>query len=57
MRDLVRVRAASGEDLREKRQQLLSFLLRPGRVFSGRKNWRPVHARWLAAQKFDHPAQ
>lgn len=57
VRDLVRVRTAASEDLRKKRQQLLSFLLRHGRVFTGRKNWTRVHARWLAAQKFDHPAQ
>jgi transposase len=57
VRDLVRVRSSASEDLRKKRQQLLSFLLRHGRVFSGRKNWGPAHARWLAAQKFDHPAQ
>jgi len=57
VRDLVRVRAIASEDLRKKRQQLLSFLLRHGRVFAGRKNWSRAHARWLAAQKFDHPAQ
>jgi len=57
VRDLVRVRAAASEDLRKKRQHLLSFLLRHGRVFTGRKNWSAAHARWLAAQKFDHPAQ
>lgn len=57
VRDLVRVRSAASEDLRKKRQQLLSFLLRHGRVFTGRKNWTRSHARWLAAQKFDHPAQ
>lgn len=57
VRDLVRVRSAASEDLRKKRQQLLSFLLRHGRVFTGRKNWTRTHARWLAGQKFDHPAQ
>jgi len=57
VRDLVRVRSAASEDLRKKRQQLLSFLLRHGRVFTGGKNWTRTHARWLAAQKFDHPAQ
>ncbi|RWO20266.1 IS110 family transposase [Mesorhizobium sp.] len=57
VRDLVRVRAAASEDLRKKRQMLLSFLLRHGRVFTGRKNWSRAYACWLAAQKFDHPAQ
>lgn len=54
---MVRVRATASEDLRKKRQQLLSFLLRHGRVFTGHKNWSRAHARWLAAQKFDHPAK
>jgi transposase len=57
VRDLVRARTAASEDVRKKRQQLQSFLLRHGRVFTGRKTWSPAHARWLAAQKFDHPAQ
>src|SRR5215216_7193345 len=56
VRDLVRVRSAAGEDLRKKRQQWLSFLLHHGRVFTGRRSWGPAHTRWLAAQKFDHPA-
>ena len=33
VRDLVRARGAASEDLRKKRQQLASFLLRHGRVF------------------------
>ncbi len=45
VRDLVRVRATASEDLRKKRQQLLSFLLRHGRIFSGQKNWTRAHAR------------
>ncbi|MER8867325.1 transposase [Mesorhizobium sp. M0751] len=57
VRDMVRARSAASEDLRKKRQQLLSFLLRHGRVFTGHKNWSRAHARWLAAQKFGHPAQ
>jgi len=57
VRDLVRAREAAGEDLRKKRQQLQSFLLRHGRTFTGRKAWSPAHSRWLAAQKFEHPAQ
>ncbi len=57
VRDLVRARAAASEYLRKKRPQLLSFLLRHGRVFTGHKNQSRAHARWLASQKFDHPAQ
>src|SRR5260370_4320195 len=33
IRDLVRPRGTSSQDLRRKRQQLLSFLLRHGRIF------------------------
>jgi transposase len=36
VRDLVRAREAAAQDLRRKRQQLLSFLLRHGRIFDGR---------------------
>src|SRR5574341_769574 len=57
VRDLVRAREAAAQDLRKKRQQLLSFLLRHGRIFSGRKHWTLAHLRWLASQKFAHPAQ
>jgi len=57
MRDLVRAREAASEDLRKKRQQLQSFLLRHGRIFGGRKRWSAAHTRWLALQKFDHAAQ
>jgi transposase len=57
VRDLGRAREAAATDLRKKRQQLLSFLLRHGRMFSGRKHWSLAHLRWLAGQKFEHPAQ
>ena len=57
VRDLVRAREAAAQDLRRKRQQLLSFLLRHGRIFDGRKHWTMAHRRWLADQRFDHPAQ
>jgi transposase len=35
VRDLVRAREAAADDRRRKRQQLLSFLLRHGRIYSG----------------------
>ena len=57
VRDLARAREAAAQDLRRKRQQLLSFLLRHGRIFDGRKHWTMAHRRWLADQKFDHSAQ
>jgi transposase len=57
VRELVRARDAAMEDLRQKRQHLQSFLLRHGRIFSGRKPWTRAHARWLAELAFEHPAQ
>jgi transposase len=57
VRDLVRAREAAAADLRKKRQQVLSFLLRHGRIFSGCKHWSLAHMRWLAKQSFEHPAQ
>src|SRR3954453_19652018 len=57
IRDLVRAREAAMDDLRRKRQQLLSFLLRQGRIYSAGGHWTLAHRRWLARQAFDHPAQ
>jgi transposase len=57
VRDLVRGRTTAAEDVRRKRQQLLSFLLRHGRIFSGGDHWTRAHRRWLAEQSFDHAAQ
>jgi transposase len=57
VRDLVRAREATAYDLRRKRQQLLSFLLRHGRIYTtGRDHWTQMHRRWLAHQSFEHPA-
>lgn len=56
VRDLVRAREAANEMLRRARQQLQSFLLRHGRIYTGRTPWTGVHRRWLACQQFEHPA-
>ena len=56
MRELVRAREAAMEDLRAKRQHLQSFLLRHGRVYSGRSAWSRAHGRWLCDLRFEHPA-
>lgn len=56
IRDLVRARDAAVKDLRAKRQQLTSFLLRHSRSFPGRTAWGKAHTRWLAEQKFQHHA-
>jgi transposase len=43
-------------DLRAKRQHLQSFLLRQGRVYSGRGAWSRAHTRWPCDLRFEHPA-
>jgi transposase len=57
VRELVRAREAAMEDLRRVRQHLQSFLLRHGRVFTGRDAWIKAHTRWLCEQSFEHPTQ
>ncbi len=57
MRDLCRAREAAMETLRRARQQLLSFLLRRGRVYSSGAHWTNKHRLWLANQRFEHPAR
>jgi transposase len=57
VRDLVRAREAAVDDLRRKRQQLLCFLSRHSRIYSGGGHWTLAHRRCFARQKFDHAAQ
>lgn len=57
MRDLSRTRGAAVEDLRSKRQQVSSFLLRQGVHYPGKKTWTKTHMRWLASQKIAHLEQ
>jgi transposase len=56
MRDLVRSRADAMQHLMAAKRQLLAFLLRQGRIYNGRKHWTRTYFKWLAEQKFDHPA-
>jgi transposase len=56
MRELVRAREATMPELRRARQQLQSFLLRQGRIYTGRAAWTKAHARWLSEQAFTQPA-
>jgi transposase len=56
VRDLVRAREAATDALKRARQQLQSFLLRHGRIYTGRKPWTRAHSWWLASLQFDHPA-
>lgn len=57
MRDLVRAREAAVDDLKSKRQQVLSLLLRLGRYYPGKKTWTKTHINWLASQKLEHAEQ
>jgi transposase len=57
MRDLTRAREAAVEDLRRKRQQVSSFLLRRGLHYPGKRTWSKAHMNWLASQKFEHAEQ
>jgi transposase len=45
------------EALRRARQQVLSFLLRHGRVYSDGKHWTGKHRLWLAGQCFEPAAR
>jgi transposase len=56
VRDLVRAREGANDALKKTRQQLQAFLLRHGRVYSGRTSWTQIHRRWLARLVFTHPA-
>ena len=56
MRDLVRSRAAAVETVRVHCQQVSSFMLKHGRIFSRKTTWGARHLRWLQEQSFDHPA-
>jgi transposase len=57
IRDLCRARQAAMEALRRARQQVVSFLLRHGRVYADGKHWSRKHRLWLSAQRFEHPAR
>lgn len=56
MRDLVRAREAASTALKVAHQQLQSFLLRHGRIYTGKEAWTKAHSGWLCDQKFEHPA-
>jgi transposase len=57
MRDLTRAREAAVDDLKSKRQQVLSLLLRLGRHYPGKRTWTQTHINWLASQKLEHAEQ
>lgn len=57
IRDLTRAR----EDMKaielKARQRLSAFLLRHGKVYTGKSKWIPVHFRWLETVRFDNRLQ
>jgi transposase len=57
MRDLSRAREAAVDDLKSKRQQVLSLLLRLGLYYPGKKTWGASHHRWLSEIKLPHREQ
>jgi transposase len=57
MRDLTRARAAAVDDLKSKRQQVLSLLLRQGLYYPGKRTWTKAHHSWLASIKLEHAEQ
>jgi transposase len=57
MRDLVRARAAASRMLTKCRQHLQAFLLRHGRIYSGKSTRTLAWRRWLTTIRFDYPAQ
>jgi len=57
IRDLVRCRDDMKRFERKARQRLLSFLLRHGHHYNGKKNWTKGFYSWLATVRFSYPAQ
>ncbi len=57
MRDLVRGREDAKQAEKKAKQRLGAFLLRHGRRYEGKTPWSRAHSRWLAEQRFAHPAQ
>ena len=51
MRDLSRAREAAVDDLKGKRQQVSSLLLRLGLHYPGKKTWGKAHRNWLVDRK------
>lgn len=57
MRDLSRARAAARDDLKSKRQEISSLLLRLGLHYPGQKTWTRKHYSWIASVKLEHREQ
>lgn len=57
LRDFVRLREDALWALQKSRQQLRGFLLRHGRVYTGKSSWTDAHISWIRAQRFGLEAQ
>lgn len=57
MRDLSRAREAAVDDLKSKRQQVSSLLLRLGLHYPGKRTWGRAHRTWLVSLKLAHREQ
>ncbi len=57
IRDLSRAREDAVHARLKARQQLKAMLLRHGHRYTGKSSWTAAHERYLAAVRFDHPAQ
>lgn len=56
MRNLWRAREDAVNMRLKVRQQLKAFLLRQDRRYAGKTSWTKMHQRWIADQRFGHPA-
>ena len=52
-RDLVRTYHRVGEELLRKRNHVLKFLVRRGRIYRAGTHWTGLHRRWLRSQHFE----
>lgn len=57
VRDLERARDDAKKAERVTRHQLSKFLLRHGRIYTGKTSWNDAHRAWIAKQEFAEPAQ
>ena len=57
IRDLSRAREAAMDDLKRKRQQVSSLLLRLGLHYPRKTTWGKAHRTWLSCQKIAHREQ
>jgi transposase len=56
MRDLERARDDAKKAERVARHQLSKFLLRHGRIYTGKSSWCGMHMDWIRVQKFEQEA-